>query len=139
MKKIVIPMSIILCLTLPTHAKPLQMQEANITCQGKPFTGLRGTLTVPQNRSQANAQQIALPIVVVKSLSPAPDYPVFQCTGGPGDSNIGPEQRIGEADLKDHDVVQVGYRGVDGSPKLKHALLDEILRPSSEAPTLSKP
>jgi pimeloyl-ACP methyl ester carboxylesterase len=128
MKKIVILMSIILCLTLPTHARPLQMQETNITCQGKPFTGLRGTLMVPENRSQADGRLITLPLVVVKALSPSPAYPVFQCTGGPGGSNIGPEQRIGEADLKNHDVVQVGYRGVDGTPKLSHPLFDEIIK-----------
>jgi pimeloyl-ACP methyl ester carboxylesterase len=66
--------------------------------------------------------------VVVEALGESPGYPVFQCTSGPGGSNIGPEQRIGEADLRRHDVVQVGYRGVDGTPLLKHPLFDETLK-----------
>jgi len=140
MKRIIVLMSLIIGLNGPTHAHPIPSQEktpgdtplvmnqTTITCQGTPFVGLRGTFTVPEDRSQPDARRITLPIVVVKALSPTPDYPVFQCTGGPGGSNIGPEPRIGEADLTNHDVVQVGYRGVDGSPKLSHALFDEILK-----------
>jgi pimeloyl-ACP methyl ester carboxylesterase len=96
--------------------------------KGKEFAGLRGTLTVPEDRSRPDSDQVELPIVVVKALRPSPDYPAFQCTGGPGGSNIGPEQRVGEADVQNHDIVQVGYRGVDGTPKLKHPMFDEILK-----------
>ena len=107
---------------------PLTMSKTRITCQGKEFVGLRGKLVVPEDRSRADSRRIELPIVVVKALSSSPDYPVFQCTGGPGGTNIGPEQRIGEADVQNHDLVQVGYRGVDGVPKLKHPMFDEILK-----------
>ncbi len=107
---------------------PLTMSKTQITCKGKEFAGLRGTLIVPEDRNRPDSRQIELPIVVVKALSPSPDYPVFQCTGGPGGSNIGPEQRIGEADVQNHDLVQVGYRGVDGNPKLKHKVFDQILK-----------
>lgn len=109
-------------------SSPLAMTPGRITCQGQEFDGLRGTLVVPEDRSGPNSRQITLPVVVVKSTSPSPGYPVFQCAGGPGGSNIGPEQRISAADLRRHDVVQVGYRGVDGAPKLKHPLFDEILK-----------
>jgi len=105
----------------------LTMSKTRIKCQGQEFDGRRGTLVVPEDRSRSDSRQIELPIVVVKALSPDPDGPVFQCTGGPGGSNIGPEQRIGEADVRSHDVVQVGYRGVDGTPNLRHPLFDEIL------------
>jgi len=115
---------------------PLTMSKTRITCQGKEFVGLRGKLVVPEDRSRADSRQIELPIVVVKALSSSPDYPVFQCTGGPGGTNIGPEQRIGEADVQNHDLVQVGYRGVDGVPKLKHPMFDEILKTPD---MLSKP
>ncbi|UCD50962.1 MAG: alpha/beta fold hydrolase [Phycisphaerales bacterium] len=104
----------------------LSVDNAKIVCRGKEFDGLRGTLIVPENRSRTDSRLIELPIVVVKSTSATSGYPVFQCTGGPGGSNIGPEQRIGEADLRRHDVVQVGYRGFDGTPQLKHPLFDEI-------------
>jgi len=112
--------------TLDTTA--LTMSRTQITCKGKEFTGLRGTLIVPEDRSRPDSRQVELPIIVVKALRPSPDYPVFQCTGGPGGSNIGPEQRVGEADVQNHDIVQVGYRGVDGTPKLKHPMFDEILK-----------
>jgi pimeloyl-ACP methyl ester carboxylesterase len=104
------------------------MSKAQITCKGKQFAGLRGTLVVPEDRSRPDSNQVELPVVVVKALRSSPDYPVFQCTGGPGGSNIGPEQRVGEADVQNHDIVQVGYRGVDGTPKLKHPMFDEILK-----------
>ena len=110
------------------RSTPLTMSKSRITCKGKEFAGLRGTLIVPEDRSRPDSRQVELPIVVVKALSPSPDHPVFQCTGGPGGSNIGPEQRIGEADVRNHDIVQVGYRGVDGTRKLKHPMFDEILK-----------
>ena len=105
----------------------LNVSEAKIICQGKEFDGQRGMLIVPEDRTRPDTRQIELPVIVVDSLSAAPGYPVFQCAGGPGGSNIGPEQRIGKADIRRHDVVQVGYRGVDGTPKLQHRLFDEIL------------
>lgn len=107
---------------------PLVIEKSRITCQGREYDGLRGTLIVPEDRSRAGSRKVELPVVVVKALSASPDYPVFQCAGGPGGTNINPEQRISEADVRRHDVVQVGYRGVDGTPLLKHPLLDEILR-----------
>jgi len=118
---------------------PLATEPARIMCQGHEFDGLRGTLVVPEDRGRADSRQVELPVVVVKSTSPNPGFPVFQCAGGPGGSNIGPEQRIGAADLRRHDVVQVGYRGVDGTPTLTHPLLDEILKtPDMLAPARLK-
>jgi len=34
---------------------------------------------------------------------------------------------VNESILEKHHVVQVGYRGVDGSPTLKHPFLDKIM------------
>jgi pimeloyl-ACP methyl ester carboxylesterase len=96
-------------------------------CRGQEFDGMKGTLFVPENRARPNSRQVELPIVVVKSLSSNPDYPVFQCTGGPGISNINPGEHIGEADLKRHDIIEVGYRGVDGTPTLNHPVLNGLL------------
>jgi len=110
-------------------ARPtLKMASVRIPCQGKELDSMRGTLVVPEDRTRPESRQIELPIVVVKSLSPSPDHPVFQCAGGPGGSNVKPEQSISEADVRNHDVVQVGYRGVDGAPNLKHPLFDEIFK-----------
>jgi len=128
MKTVAMILSVTIGLNLPLQAVSLRVEQASIDCKGGASPGLRGTLTVPQDRRQPEGRQIELPIIVVKSLSPSPGYPVFQCAGGPGGPNIGPEQRIGKADIQDHDVVQVGYRGVDGTPKLKHSLFDEMLK-----------
>jgi pimeloyl-ACP methyl ester carboxylesterase len=121
------------------ESSPLAMNPVRITCQGQEFDGLRSTLVVPEDRDRPDSRQITLPVVVVRSTNVHPGYPVFQCAGGPGGTNIGPEQRIGAADVRSHDVVQVGYRGVDGMPTLKHHLFDEILKtPDMLAPVSLK-
>jgi pimeloyl-ACP methyl ester carboxylesterase len=106
----------------------LELKPGKIQCRTKEYQGMRGTLYVPQDRTRPDSRTIELPVVVVKSLSPNPDYPIFRFTGGPGISNMNLEENINELDLAGHDLVDVGYRGVDGEPKLKHPLFDEILR-----------
>ena len=111
------------------HRKPrLDIKPNKIKCRSKEYDGLRGTLYVPEDRTRPDSRMIELPFVVVKSISPNPDYPIFQFTGGPGISNIAPEERVSEASLKDHDVVEVGYRGIDGPVKLTHPHFNEIFR-----------
>lgn len=106
----------------------VELKPEKITCRTKEYDGLRGTLYVPQDRTKPDSRIIELPVVVVKSLSPDPDYPIFQFTGGPGISNINPAEHIDESELINHDIIEVGYRGVDGTHKLNHPLFDEILR-----------
>ena len=105
----------------------LALAETSIKCRDGDFDGMSGTLSVPEDRTRADSRWIELPLVVVKSLSRDPAPPVFQCAGGPGGTNISPAERISRADLEGHDVVQVGYRGVDGTPLIKHLLLDRML------------
>jgi hypothetical protein len=68
----------------------LELKPEKITCGTKEYQGMRGTLYVPEDRTKPDSATIELPVIVVKSLSPNPDYPVFQFTGGPGISNINP-------------------------------------------------
>jgi pimeloyl-ACP methyl ester carboxylesterase len=111
------------------HKSPrLELKEEKIICRAKEYQGLRGTLYVPQDRTKPDSRTIELPVVVVKSVSPVPDYPIFRFAGGPGVSNMNLGDNINESDLANHDLVEVGYRGVDGSPQLKHPLFDEIMR-----------
>jgi pimeloyl-ACP methyl ester carboxylesterase len=111
------------------HKKPrLELKPEKIICRAKEYQGMRGTLYVPQDRTKPDSITIELPIVVLKSLSPDPDYPIFRFTGGPGLSNMNLAENINESDLANHDLVEIGYRGVDGEPKLKHPLFDEILK-----------
>jgi pimeloyl-ACP methyl ester carboxylesterase len=83
---------------------------------GKSFPAEEGTLVVPERRSKPCSRRIALPLIRVCSRNPRPLEPVFWLEGGPGASNM--EFRIPEWLLADHDVVMVGYRGVDGSSVL---------------------
>jgi pimeloyl-ACP methyl ester carboxylesterase len=104
----------------------LMLNEASIKCRDGDFAGIRGTLSVPEDRGRADSRWIELPIVVVKSLSPNPALPVFRCGGGPGLSNLSGVENIARSEIESHDVVQVGYRGVDGPTVLKHPLLDRL-------------
>ena len=76
-----------------------------------------GTLAVPENRSEPNARLIALPVVRVRALSDTPTEPIFWLAGGPGSSNM---HFTGlEGLIENHDIVMVGYRGMDGSVVLE--------------------
>lgn len=111
-----------------SNSPRLELRPGEITCRTTQYQGMRGTLCVPQDRATADSRTIELPVVVVKSLGPDPDYPIFRFGGGPGVSNMNLGDNINESDLANHDLVEVGYRGVDGTPQLKHPLFDEILR-----------
>ncbi|MBN1978049.1 MAG: alpha/beta fold hydrolase [Anaerolineae bacterium] len=75
-----------------------------------------GTLVVPENRNKPGSRLIAIPVKRIHSSSPNPAEPIFQLDGGPGASNMDFEPPSWL--LANHDVVLVGYRGVDGTPKL---------------------
>jgi pimeloyl-ACP methyl ester carboxylesterase len=86
-----------------------------------------GTLVVPENRGDPNARLIALPITHVHALGENPSAPIFYYAGGPGGPNAKCQHLEGLVD--NHDIVQVGYRGVDGSvvldcPEVTRAIRD---------------
>jgi pimeloyl-ACP methyl ester carboxylesterase len=85
-----------------------------------------GTLVVPENRSNPNSRLIALPVIRVHALSDSPAEPIFFLQGGPGGSNLHFQYPEGLVD--DHDFVQVGYRGVDGSVLLDCPEIAEAVR-----------
>jgi pimeloyl-ACP methyl ester carboxylesterase len=72
-----------------------------------------GTLVVPENRSDPDSRLIVLPVTRILATGSNPTEPIFWLTGGPGSSNMkfSPFEEI----LENHDIVMVGYRGVDGS------------------------
>src|SRR4029079_5133219 len=59
---------------------------------------------------------IAVPVTRIRARSADPAEPVFRLQGGPGITNMVFARRSRFA--APHDVVLVGYRGVDGSSKL---------------------
>ena len=76
-----------------------------------------GTLTVLENRSRVDSGFIHLPVIRIRSRSDDPLEPVFYFGGGPGQSNL---QHVGSRWylLPRHDLVVVGFRGVDGTSVL---------------------
>jgi len=76
-----------------------------------------GTLVVPENRHDPHSRLIALPVTRIRAHSQHPGAPVFRLEGGPGLTNT----KFAKASrfAANHDVVLVGYRGVDGSSQLK--------------------
>lgn len=75
-----------------------------------------GTLVVPETRSDPDSELIALPVVRIRATGGARREPIFRLGGGPGRTNMTFPQasRL----TAGHDVVLVGYRGVDGSSRL---------------------
>ena len=72
-----------------------------------------GTLVVPENRADPQSRLIALPVTRIRARSAHPAEPIFRLEGGPGITNMEFPKASRFAD--DHDVVLVGYRGIDGS------------------------
>ncbi len=84
------------------------------------------TLSVPENWDQP-AKLIHLPVVRIRSAAEKAAEPVFYFHGGPGSSNIKLDVSY-ERLLKRHDVVLVGYRGVDGSVSLAQPEFNQLLK-----------
>ena len=89
-----------------------------------------GTLVVPENRSDPQSRLIALPVTRIRARSERPGNPVFRLEGGPGKTNMKFSAASRMAD--DHDVVLVGYRGVDGSSVLDCPEVESALKHSTD-------
>ncbi len=83
--------------------------------QEESYTFQCGYLAVPENRDEPESRLITLPFKIIKSSNPT-GAPIFFLNGGPGASNLDyrPDARV----LEKHDVVLIGYRGVDGMSRL---------------------
>jgi len=75
-----------------------------------------GTLIVPENRNDSDSRLIALPFTRIPASGAEPAEPIFWLGGGPGASNL--RYRRVEWFHEHHDIVLVGYRGIDGSVHL---------------------
>lgn len=75
-----------------------------------------GWLFVAERASDEASRVLRLPVTVVHSSSATPAEPIFWLAGGPGESNMQFKPPPGL--LANHEVVMVGYRGVDGDPTL---------------------
>ncbi len=98
------------------HAGQLRLHASHYATEDGSYDADSGTLVVPENRHKAGSRLIALPITRIHARSAHPGAPVFRLQGGPGISNMtfAAASRLAQQ----HDVVLVGYRGVDGSSRL---------------------
>lgn len=87
-----------------------------------------GTLVVPENRADPQSRLIALPVTRIRARSAA--EPIFRLEGGPGLTNM--EFKNASRFADDHDVVLVGYRGVDGSSVLDCPEVESALKHSTD-------
>lgn len=85
-----------------------------------------GILSVLENREKLDSRLIHLPVVKVHSRGENPSEPVFLLAGGPGETNIWKSPPVWL--LENHDIVMVGYRGVDGSVSLDSPEVAEALK-----------
>jgi pimeloyl-ACP methyl ester carboxylesterase len=89
-----------------------------------------GTLVVPENRADPSSRLIALPVTRIRAQSDHPSEPIFRLEGGPGLTNM--EFSRASRFAANHDVVLVGYRGVDGSVRLDCPEVESALKRSTD-------
>ena len=98
------------------HAGQLTMHPCTYPTENGGYRADCGTLVVPEDRADPRSRLIALPVTRVLARSSHPLAPIFRLNGGPGVTNMTfPDASRLAAQ---HDVVMVGYRGVDGSSVL---------------------
>jgi len=116
-------------LAAPPGASDAAVRSETITTpDGRPVRVDRLELRVPENRHRPASRTVRVPVVRFRSFSPDPRKAVFWLGGGPGISNLvhpalfvkGAQRRRAPFWLlEQHDLVLVGYRGVDGSVVLR--------------------
>jgi pimeloyl-ACP methyl ester carboxylesterase len=104
--------------TVPSgaHAGQLTLHSCHYATEDGSYDADCGTLVVPENRHDRRTRLIALPVTRIHARSAKPGAPIFRLQGGPGITNM----QFSDASrfAGRHDVVLVGYRGVDGSARL---------------------
>ena len=98
------------------HAGQLTMHPCTYPTENGAYRADCGTLVVPEDRADPRSRLISLPVTRVLARSSHPLAPIFRLNGGPGVTNMTFPQASRLA--AQHDVVMVGYRGVDGSSVL---------------------
>jgi pimeloyl-ACP methyl ester carboxylesterase len=115
---------------LGAHAGELTMRPCTYGTEKGAYRADCGTLVVPENRADPRSRLIALPVTRILARSSHPLAPIFHLNGGPGITNMSFPQADRLA--ADHDVVMVGYRGVDGSSQLNCPEVTTALENSSD-------
>jgi pimeloyl-ACP methyl ester carboxylesterase len=112
------------------HAGQVKLHSCNYATESGSYRADCGTLVVPESRQNAHSPLIALPVTRIRARSEHPGTPIFRLEGGPGLTNMKFKKASRFTD--DHDVVLVGYRGVDGSVRLDCPEVESALKHSTD-------
>src|SRR5580698_3237402 len=112
------------------HAGQLTMHPCTYPTENGGYRADCGTLVVPEDRADPRSRLIALPVTRILARSSRPLAPIFHLNGGPGITNMTFPQASRLA--AQHDVVMVGYRGVDGSSVLNCPEVTAALESSAD-------
>ena len=112
------------------HAGQLTMHPCTYSTEKGGYRADCGTLVVPEDRADPRSRLIALPVTRILARSSHPLAPIFHLNGGPGITNMTFPQASRLA--AQHDVVMVGYRGVDGSSVLNCPEVTAALQNSAD-------
>jgi pimeloyl-ACP methyl ester carboxylesterase len=112
------------------RAGDLILEDCEYATEDGSYAADCGTLVVHENRADSDSRLIALPVTRIRATSNQPAEPVFRLEGGPGKTNMTFSKASRIAD--DHDVVLVGYRGVDGSSVLDCPEVESALKHSTD-------
>jgi pimeloyl-ACP methyl ester carboxylesterase len=112
------------------HAGQLKLHSCHYATEDGSYRADCGTLVVPESRYKAHSRLIAIPVTRIRARSAKPGVPIFRLEGGPGISNM----KFGKASrfADNHDVVLVGYRGVEGSVRLDCPEVESALKHSTD-------
>src|SRR5512142_1588538 len=132
--------------SVPEGSVPAGTQPGQLTglapCEYQPpggkvkYPAECSTLTVSENWEKAGSGLIALPVVRLKASGSSAVEPVFWLAGGPGGPNISwaPPAWL----LAKHDIVMVGYRGVEGTVNLACPELGRLMKAHAGRDLLSE-
>jgi len=112
------------------HAGQLILEPCSYATENGSYDADCGTLVVPENRADPQSRLIALPVTRIRAKSDNPAEPIFRLEGGPGGTNMKFDRASRFADK--HDVVLVGYRGVEGSSVLDCPEVESALGHSTD-------
>jgi pimeloyl-ACP methyl ester carboxylesterase len=112
------------------HAGQLKLHPCHYATEKGSYGADCGTLVVRESRRKANSRLIALPVTRIRARSANPGVPIFRLEGGPGLTNMKFDRASRFA--RGHDVVLVGYRGVDGSVRLNCPEVESALKHSTD-------
>ena len=71
-----------------------------------------GIIIVPENRSKSDSRLIEIPFIQIHATGDSVAEPIFFLNGGPGSPNIDSYFFVNNL-IENHDIILVGYRGVD--------------------------